>query len=95
MPAHGETAPAFTLTASGLAGLANSSVAWGDMDNNGRLDLVLTGTDAAFTPRARVWRNEGNNQFTNATAGSPDCRLRAAGHPCGATMTMTVTGIFS
>jgi hypothetical protein len=41
------------------------------MDNNGRLDLVLTGTDAAFTPRAQVWRNEGNNQFTNATAGSP------------------------
>jgi hypothetical protein len=69
--AHGEIAPAFTLTDSGLPGLANSSVAWGDMNNNGRLDLVLTGTDGAFNPQAQVWRNGGNYQFTNATAGLP------------------------
>lgn len=68
---HGQATPVFTLTESSLPGLANSSVAWGDMNNNGRLDLILTGTDAAFNPLAQVWRNLGNNQYANQTAGLP------------------------
>jgi len=68
---HGNAAPAFTFTDSGLPGLANSSVAWGDMNHNGRLDLILTGTDAAFNPLAQVWENLGNNQYANQTAGLP------------------------
>ena len=69
--AHGETVPAFHPHGFRPARTRQQLRGLGDMDNNGRPDLVLTGTDAAFTPRAQVWRNEGNNQFTNATAGSP------------------------
>lgn len=70
--AHGETTPAFTPANSNLTELANSSVAWGDMNHNGRLDLLLTGTDSAYNPRTEMWRNEGDNLFANATSGLPD-----------------------
>ena len=49
--------------APGLPGVRGSSVAWGDYDNDGRLDFLLTGTDnAGFV--AQVWKNTGNG-FTN------------------------------
>jgi hypothetical protein len=64
-------AAAFTPTDAGLPGLANSSVAWGDLNNNGRLDLVLTGTDGDFNRVAQVWQNLGGHQFINRTAAFP------------------------
>lgn len=68
----GQAAAAFTLVDAGLPGLANSSVAWGDLNNNSRLDLVLTGTDGDFNLLAQVWQNLGGHQFTNLTAGLPE-----------------------
>ncbi len=67
----GQAAATFTLVDAGLPGLANSSVAWGDLNNNGRLDLVVTGTDGDFNLLAQVWQNVGGHEFTNITAGSP------------------------
>ena len=53
----------------GLPGVYNCSVAWGDYDNDGRLDILLAGegADGLIT---EVWRNTGSG-FTNINAGLP------------------------
>jgi hypothetical protein len=57
----------------GLRSLYGTSVAWGDFDNDGRLDFLLTGTtDGEFPPVAgnelsQLWRNTGAG-FSNVTA---------------------------
>jgi hypothetical protein len=54
--------------APGLPGVYNSSVAWGDYDNDGRLDFVITGvTTNANTAISQLWRNTGSG-FSNVTA---------------------------
>jgi hypothetical protein len=59
--------------APGLPGLFSSSVAWGDYDNDGRLDFLLTGTTNFFPDespiyfQSQVWRNTGSG-FSNVTA---------------------------
>jgi len=60
----------FTEVPTALPGLEFAAVAWGDYDNDGDLDLVLTGyrtnsLDASST----VYRNDGNNVFTDIQAG--------------------------
>jgi len=45
-----------------LVGLSESSVSWGDLDNDGDLDVLLTGSG-----NARLYRNNGNNTFTELT----------------------------
>jgi uncharacterized repeat protein (TIGR01451 family) len=51
-----------------LTGVASSSVAWGDYDNDGDLDILLTGTDSSFNPVARVYRNDGGVFVDSGTA---------------------------
>ena len=41
-----------------LVGLSSSSVAWGDYDNDGDLDILCTGKDATGTAHAIVYRND-------------------------------------
>lgn len=53
----------------GLPALDFSSTAWGDSDNDGDLDLLVTGRDSSGTPIARLYRNDGNNSFSDANAG--------------------------
>jgi hypothetical protein len=50
----------------GLPGLSESSIAWGDFDNDGRLDFLITGTSNGTSSGAvsQLWRNTGNG-FTN------------------------------
>ena len=51
-----------------LLGKAGSSMAWGDVDNDGLMDLAILGTDGTnrFT---EIHRNLGNGVFTNMQAG--------------------------
>jgi hypothetical protein len=41
----------------GLTGAYQGCVAWGDYDNDGRLDILLTGADNNFARVSEVWRN--------------------------------------
>ncbi|HSH05289.1 MAG TPA: FG-GAP-like repeat-containing protein [Anaerolineae bacterium] len=64
----------FTNINAGLPGVGFSSVAWGDYDNDGDLDILLTGdTDADITtgPISRIYRNDGNDTFVDIGAGLP------------------------
>ncbi|MCL1467435.1 FG-GAP-like repeat-containing protein [Argonema galeatum] len=57
----------FTDINAGLTGVYGSSVAWGDYDNDGKLDILLTGyTNSGYI--AKVYRNTGSG-FTDINAG--------------------------
>jgi PKD repeat protein len=50
-----------------LTGAYYSSVTWGDYDNDGDLDILLTGAtgpDPDFKPVTKIYRNNGDNTFT-------------------------------
>jgi len=51
----------------GLPGVSLSSVAWGDYDNDGRLDFLFTGTPTGLSGISQLWRNTGSG-FTNVTS---------------------------
>ena len=46
------------------------SVAWGDFDNDGDLDILLTG-ESASGDISKIYRNNGNSTFTDINAGLP------------------------
>jgi len=46
-----------------LIGLESGSVAWGDYDNDGFLDILMTGVEASNNRVAIVYRNNGNGVF--------------------------------
>src|SRR5207244_8020839 len=63
------TGNGFSNINAGLTGVYVGSAAWGDYDNDGRLDILLTGLDAFNSnPTAQVWRNTGTG-FVNVNAG--------------------------
>jgi hypothetical protein len=53
--------------APGLPGVYNGSTAWGDYDNDGRLDFLLTGGVDGLSGTSQLWRNTGGG-FSNVTA---------------------------
>ena len=64
----------FTDIGAGLAGVANGTVNWVDYDNDGDLDLFVTGRDsggAGFGPSCRLYRNDGNGVFTQVPVPMP------------------------
>src|SRR5437667_130895 len=62
----------FTNINAGLPGMAESSAAWADYDNDGRLDILLAGASSA-----QVWRNT-TGGFANINAGLPNVQYGAA-----------------
>ncbi len=61
----------FTDVGADLPGVAYSSVAWGDYDSDGDLDILLTGTLTDSTRISRIYRNDGSDDFTDIDAGLP------------------------
>ena len=53
----------FTDIAAGFTGVYNSSSAMGDYDNDGDLDILLTGSTITNTYISKLYRNDGNNTF--------------------------------
>src|SRR5262249_25453413 len=56
----------FVEIPTGFSNVAPGTVAWGDYDNDGDLDVLLTGLGVAA-----VWRNDGSNVFTLAGQMAP------------------------
>ena len=80
----------FTDLGVALPGVANASVAWGDCDNDGDLDILLTGSTDGTAGGAisRVYRNNGNSTFSDV---APGWRVLISARQPGAIATMTAT----
>ena len=52
-----------------LPGVFNGAVAWGDYDNDGKLDILLSGDTGGFTGFSEIYRNNGDGTFTPIDAG--------------------------
>jgi predicted nucleotidyltransferase len=68
---NGGANPTFTDIVAGLPGVDWGSVAWGDYDNDGDLDFVLTGSNSTYSDFiSRIYRNSGgvNPTFTDIGA---------------------------
>ncbi|MDB4808002.1 DUF5011 domain-containing protein [Verrucomicrobia bacterium] len=51
-----------------LSGVDRSSSSWGDYDNDGDLDILLTGAiDGSDTKVSKIYRNDGGNSFVELT----------------------------
>jgi hypothetical protein len=71
------TGSGFVNINAGLPGVYRCSVAWGDYDNDGRLDILLTGYNVSNPILSQVWRNTGSG-FTNINAGLPGVGFSSA-----------------
>ena len=59
-------------TSVSLIGVEYSSIDWGDYDNDGNLDILLTGDAAGLGRVTKVYWNNGDNTFTEQTSISLD-----------------------
>jgi hypothetical protein len=62
--------PTFSDIGAGLVGVEGGAVAWGDADNDGDLDIALTGLDNTNARIARIYQNSGgaNPSFSDVGA---------------------------
>lgn len=59
----------FTDISASIVPVNNSSVVWGDYDNDGDLDFLIAGQDGGGVPGTRIYQNNGNDTFTDIGAG--------------------------
>ena len=52
-----------TAISSGMTGAQNCSLAWGDYDNDGDLDVALAGYNTSFAAHSRIYLNLGSGLF--------------------------------
>lgn len=55
----------FNISFTQIRGYTPHSLAWGDYNNDSRLDLAIVGYNGS-TDYAKIWRNDGNNTFFNS-----------------------------
>jgi hypothetical protein len=67
--ANGNPCPIFIDTGTGLTPLGDGALAWGDYDNDGDLDVLLTGYDIALARVSKLYRNDGSGAFVEVAAG--------------------------
>ncbi|MDY0150795.1 MAG: VCBS repeat-containing protein, partial [Candidatus Cloacimonas sp.] len=60
----------FTDINAGLMG-TNGSASWGDFDNDGDLDILLAGFNFNGVRISKIYRNNGNNSFSDINANLP------------------------
>ncbi|AFY82417.1 SBBP repeat-containing protein [Oscillatoria acuminata] len=58
----------FIQVETNLPGITDSAVAWGDYDNDGDLDILLVGQKESSNSVATIYRNDGDNEFTDIDA---------------------------
>lgn len=59
----------FSNIIAGFTGLAYGSTDWGDYDNDGDIDILLTGFNLSDPHQSLVFRNDGNGAFYDLSAG--------------------------
>lgn len=62
----GASRPTFTVVSNDLPGMQPVKAAWGDYDGDGDPDVLMAGAISSNAYATVVYRNEGNDQFTNA-----------------------------
>src|SRR3989339_209511 len=60
----------YSIHSSTLTAVYDGSLAWGDYDNDGDLDLALTGSNSGGSPICYIYRNDSGN-FNNINGGLP------------------------
>ena len=64
---HNNADGTFTDISAGLPGLKNGSMAWGDYNNDGQPDILISGQDSGGNSTTHIYRNNGNGAFTRDT----------------------------
>lgn len=83
-------------TSTPLVGVQSGSVAWGDYDNDGHLDLIIAGHAASFVPTLKLYHNNRNGTFTeNTTSGLPavdECSVAWGDYDNDGKLDLAITG---
>ncbi len=64
----------FTETSTGMVNLTNGAVATGDLNNDGRVDIVISGRFDSFDYRSAIYINQGGAVFTQLPAALESAR---------------------
>ncbi|MBW6516440.1 MAG: VCBS repeat-containing protein [Candidatus Cloacimonetes bacterium] len=59
----------FSELSQSFPSLRNANAAWGDLTNNGYLDFIVIGRDQTLNPSTHIFRNNGDETFTEIDAG--------------------------
>jgi hypothetical protein len=67
-----------TQSVNTITGLENGSVSFADYDNDGDLDMLITGSDSMYNPKTELYQNTGTGlgyvqtSFSNLASSSAD-----------------------